>query len=118
MASAVVAFMLMEEGSCEKVKRKILRDCSNPLELPETAFIACYRLNKEAFQMVLDTIGGHLTRSQVPPVLQLAATLRFLAEGSYQTSVGNDSSISVARSTVSTILGDVLTIMNQLLCPE
>ncbi|XP_067625734.1 putative nuclease HARBI1 [Eurosta solidaginis] len=118
MSSAVVAFMLLEGESCEKVKRKILRDRSNPLELPETAFVSYYRINKEAFRMVLNTIEGHLTRLKVLPVLQLAATLRFLAEGSYQTSVGKDSSISVARSTVSTILDDVLNVMNQLVCPQ
>ncbi|XP_017482545.1 PREDICTED: uncharacterized protein LOC108371486 [Rhagoletis zephyria] len=118
MTSAVVAFLLLEEESSEKVKRKILRDCSNPLELPETAFIAYYRLNKEAFRMVLDTTEGHLTRSKVPPVLQLAPSLRFLAEGSYQRSVGNDSSISVARSTVSTILDDVLKVMERFICPQ
>ncbi|XP_017467601.1 PREDICTED: uncharacterized protein LOC108359991 [Rhagoletis zephyria] len=114
MTSAVIAFLFLEEESSEKVKRKILRDCGDPLELPETAFIAYYRLNKE----VLDTIEGHLTRSKVPPVLQLAASLRFLAEGSCQRSVGNDSSISVARSAVSTILDDVLKVMERFICPQ
>ena len=31
--------------------------------------------------MVLDTVKEHLTRSKIPPLLQLAAMLRFLAEG-------------------------------------
>ncbi|XP_067628830.1 uncharacterized protein [Eurosta solidaginis] len=97
MASAVVAFILLEEESCEKVKRKILRDRSNPFEFPETAYIAYYRINKEAFRMVLDTIEGRSSRSKVLPVLQLAATLRFLAEGPYQRSVSKDSSMSVKK---------------------
>ena len=68
--------------------------------------------------MVLDTIKEHLTRSKIPPLLQLAATLRFLAEGSYQRFVGNYSSISLDRSTLSTILNDVLKVMERFICRQ
>ena len=57
-------------------------------------FIDQYRLNKEAFTIVLESVKEHLQHGSIPPVLQLAATLRFLAEGSYQRSVGKDFSIS------------------------
>ncbi|XP_036347424.1 putative nuclease HARBI1 [Rhagoletis pomonella] len=118
MAAAVAAFLLMQEEVSEKVKRKILRDRSNPLELPESAFIAQYRLNKDAFIMVLDIVKPHLPASSIPPLLKLAAVLRFLAEGSYQRSVGNDSGISLGRSTVSLVLSEVLKIMERLICPR
>ena len=35
MTSAVVTFLLLEQESSHKIKRRILRDESNPLELPE-----------------------------------------------------------------------------------
>lgn len=68
--------------------------------------------------MVLGSIEGHLSRCKILPVLQLAASLRFLAEGSYQRSVGNDLSISLGRSTISTILGDVINVMERFICPQ
>lgn len=81
-------------------------------------FIGYYRLNKDAFRVVLDTVKEHLSRSKIPPLLQLAAALRFLAEGSYQRSVGNDSSICLGRSTVSIILDDVLKVVQRFVCPQ
>ena len=49
--------------------------------------------------MVFNTIKEHLLRSKILLILQLAATFRFLAQGSYQRSVGNDLCISLGRST-------------------
>jgi len=37
MSAGVVAFFLMQEETAESVKRRVLRDRSNPLELPESA---------------------------------------------------------------------------------
>ncbi|XP_046806628.1 uncharacterized protein LOC124419852 [Lucilia cuprina] len=104
MVEAVVAFLLMEEESCQRINWKILRDHSNPLELPESVFIGQYRLNKEASVMVLDIVKEHLLPSTIPCVIQLAATLLFLEEGSCQMSVGDDSTISLGKTTVSVVL--------------
>ena len=68
--------------------------------------------------MVLDTIKTCLHRSSIPPLIQLAATLRFLAEGSYQRSVENDSSISLARTTVSIVLTDTLNALERFVCRQ
>ncbi|XP_017485224.1 PREDICTED: putative nuclease HARBI1 [Rhagoletis zephyria] len=89
MSYAVAVYLLMRINRAEKVKPKILRDHSNPLEIPEQLFISQFRLNKDAFGMVMGVVEPHLLRSSLSPMLQLATTLRFLAEGSYQTAVGN-----------------------------
>jgi len=68
--------------------------------------------------MVLDIIKDQLNRLSVPPILQLAATLRFLAEGSYQRSVGNDINVCLARPTVSVVLSEVLKATERLICRQ
>ncbi|KAI8124905.1 hypothetical protein CVS40_4826 [Lucilia cuprina] len=105
MVEAVVAFLLMEEESCQRINRKILRDHSNPLELPESVSVR----NRV----------GHRKTSTIPCVIQLlAATLRFLAEGSYQRSVGNDSTISLSRSPLSVVLSRVLKVLLKYVSPQ
>lgn len=49
-------------------------------------------------------------------VIELAATLRFLAEGSFQRSVGNDSVIAMHRTTVSKSLSKMIVILEKVLC--
>lgn len=66
--------------------------------------------------MVLDVIKEQLNRLSIPPVLQLAATLRFLAEGSYQRSVGNDLNVCLARPTVSVVITEVLKAIERSIC--
>lgn len=47
------------------------------------------------------------------PKEKFAATLRFLAEGSYQTGVGNDFNIAIAQPTFSVIFTQCLNIIEQ-----
>ncbi|XP_050339505.1 putative nuclease HARBI1 [Bactrocera neohumeralis] len=68
--------------------------------------------------MVLDKIQPHLRSSTIPAVLQLAATLRFVAEGPYQRSVGNDANISMARSTISEVLTRVIKTLEHSICHQ
>ncbi|XP_049302023.1 putative nuclease HARBI1 [Bactrocera dorsalis] len=108
-----------ESDSGEKIVRRQLRDRSNPLALPNTAFLKRFRLSKEAFEYVLNNIC--LTQSDVravPPVLQLATTLSHLAGGGYQHSVGSDYLIGICQSTVSKLTSHVLKEMETMLCPQ
>ncbi|XP_050338514.1 putative nuclease HARBI1 [Bactrocera neohumeralis] len=68
--------------------------------------------------MVLNIIEPHLQPTTIPPIIQLAATLRFLAEGAYQRGVGRDSCISLARSTVSQILTKVMCLLENYICGQ
>ena len=129
--------LLMEEEISQWLNCKILKDHSNPLEPPEFMwveiliwpgsgfntllvgrFIGKYRLYKEAFVMVLDILQEYLALLTIPWVIRLTATLRFLAERSYQKSVGNNSTTNLCKSTVSVLLSRVLKLLQTFLCPQ
>lgn len=81
-------------------------------------FISVYRVNKEAFRHILNLIGQQLGGSSVPPQVQLAAALRFLAVGSFQAVIGRDIEVSLARTTVCKILWRVLNAIEDIICPN
>lgn len=80
-----------------------------------------FRLPKEAFSYILEQITPALPiprRSDaVPAIIKLSVTLRFLAEGSYQTGAGQDLNIGLAQQTVSKVLWEVVEAMENILCP-
>lgn len=86
------------------------------LRLP-ISFRKLYRLSKEAFSYVLEEIKGEFrptrARRAITPKSKLAATLRFLAQGSYQASVGQDLTVGVAQQTISDILAETLEILER-----
>lgn len=55
--------------------------------------------------------------TSVPPMIMLAASLRFFAEGNYQKGVGNDRFIGLAQPTMSKVLQIVLDIIETEVCP-
>lgn len=57
-------------------------------------------------------------RNSIPPILKLAATLRLLAEGGYQQSVGQDYCIGMAQPTVSKVVAETLLILEKKLCAQ
>ncbi|XP_055912025.1 putative nuclease HARBI1 [Eupeodes corollae] len=105
-----------KQNSREKIRRRILRDNSNILDLPDTIFHGNFRLSKDAFLYVLREIEPFIITSSIPSIQKLAATLRFLAEGSYQRSIGNDLDIALARPTVCKIIEEVLNVLQSKLC--
>lgn len=56
--------------------------------------------------------------SDIPPVLKLAAVLRFFAEGGYQTGAGNDFHLVISQPTFSLILKETLDIFENFVCPK
>ncbi|XP_067628904.1 putative nuclease HARBI1 [Eurosta solidaginis] len=102
--------------------RKHLRDHSNPLELPSTKFVSYFRLSKEAFCSLLNEMKDHFRKrvrgTAVPPILKLCATLRFLADGSYQKCCGNDFSVGLAQPTTSIVVKEVLDIIEEHICAK
>ncbi|XP_055910815.1 putative nuclease HARBI1 [Eupeodes corollae] len=111
-----------EERTEERAVRRYLRDNSNPLELREPFFQQHYRLNKPAFKLLLDIITNAVPPTKqkfgIPPIVKLAACLRFFAEGGYQKGVGKDYEIGIAQSTFSLVLSEVLGILEETLCPQ
>lgn len=73
-------------------------------------FIKRFRLNKKAFEYVINEINlsSGTKGTSINPVLKLAMTLELLGKGSYQDVIGNDYTIGMAQSTVSKILWNVV----------
>ncbi|XP_054089619.1 putative nuclease HARBI1 [Zeugodacus cucurbitae] len=89
------------------------------MELSSAFFKENFRLSKDAFMYVLDNINEkcpYQLSSSISPMLKLCCTLRFLAHGSYQQTVGNDFILGFAQPTVSLILNEMLPILETTLC--
>lgn len=54
----------------------------------------------------------------ISPIAKLSGFLRFLAEGGYQTGVGKDCDVSLAQSSFSKLLTEVLNVFERHLCPQ
>lgn len=82
-------------------------------------FVSYFRLNKTLFKHVLGIITPRFSgrSNATSAALKLATTLRFLAQGSYQVSVGNDFNVKLSQPTVSRVISECLDIMEELLCP-
>lgn len=96
--------------------RKNLLFMPNLINNWSISFRQSFRLSKEAFLYVLEEIKPFVQSSSIPATHQLAATLRFLAEGAYQRSVGKDFHVGLARSTVCKVLKTTLEVLETKLC--
>lgn len=56
--------------------------------------------------------------SSIRPDIKLATFLRFLATGSYQRTLGNESVSSTAKSTVNRIIAECLELFEKWICPK
>ncbi|XP_017470682.1 PREDICTED: putative nuclease HARBI1 [Rhagoletis zephyria] len=112
------------DEECKKeltLKRKIIRQNSDIFSLPYNRFQDYFRLNKTAFNYVLQKIKPQIKNgirtTAVSKTIKLAVTLRFLGQGSYQTSVGNDFHLGLSQPTVSSVLSETLDILEAVICP-
>lgn len=62
MAHALLLVYAEEERKKKlwRIQKRNLRDAFNPLELPETEFVANFRLNKAGYQQVLAEVNERL----------------------------------------------------------
>lgn len=81
----------LEELRANNIRRRNLRDTSDPFDLNETYFIDMFRLNKITARYVFERIFVHLNVREaptaVPPILRFFAALYFYATGSYQRTI-------------------------------
>ncbi|KAK4325149.1 hypothetical protein Pmani_004303 [Petrolisthes manimaculis] len=96
----------VDEVVMARVPRIIPVDRSNPMAyLSEGDFVMRYRLSKEAVRDLLQEITPHLKKIRnnrgcsVPYHLQLLVTLRYLATGDLQITMGDCSDMSTASVT-------------------
>ncbi|XP_013118380.2 putative nuclease HARBI1 [Stomoxys calcitrans] len=118
----LTSLLLLEEKQEElqknRVKRRILRDSSNPLELAESKFVEYFGLNKVGFEWILNTIKPHYKHTTIPLPIQLAATLRFFTAGICQQHVEDDSVFSLGRTTFCKTLNKMISILEEMVCPH
>ncbi|XP_036346180.1 putative nuclease HARBI1 [Rhagoletis pomonella] len=121
---AAIALMDVEESEERerRIQRRRLRDHTNVMELPETEFVANFRINKEIFQYILNELKEHMAPSHrsthLSHQLKLATFLRFLATGSYQKSVGNENISSMGQSTAANVIRECLNIFEDHFCQK
>lgn len=72
-----------------------------------------FRLSREAFRFVLDSVSFPPSSrgTAIPAALKLAATLNLLASGSYQVNVGGSFLLGMAQPTVSLIFNETTTLL-------
>ncbi|XP_062540232.1 putative nuclease HARBI1 isoform X2 [Armigeres subalbatus] len=122
MDTVMLAIMAEEEEKDTlRRQRANLRKRNDLSEMCDTEFIKNFRLNKEAFQYILDEIKDDFPSQKqggLSVERKLAACLRFFAEGSYQHGTGKDFDIAVAQSTFSKILSEMLVVLERKICPR
>lgn len=79
-----------------------------------------FRISKRLFVQIRDKIAPSITPNHprgLSASEKLAATLKFLAQGTYQLGVGNDFTVPMAQSTFSETLNQTLRALEQHLKP-
>ncbi|XP_067615083.1 putative nuclease HARBI1 isoform X2 [Eurosta solidaginis] len=104
----------------KKRKNRQLRSQVNILRQLDSKFIESYRVDKDIFQTILSKIGNMLAERHrfISPTTQLAATLRFLATGSYQLGIAKDQDMNIGRSTFSKILHSTIEELENCICED
>ncbi|XP_058126548.1 putative nuclease HARBI1 [Anopheles ziemanni] len=112
---------IREENQAERQFRENLRVNRNVLELQDERFVRNFRVSRYVFREILDEIGDEISptyRNGITAIQKLAATLRFLAEGTYQHGVGKDFFVPMAQSTFSVVLSQTLDAIERKLCAK
>ncbi|KAI8116228.1 putative nuclease HARBI1 [Lucilia cuprina] len=119
-----VAFYLSTSSEDEEVViiqeinavKKQLRQQTNNFKLPNK------KLNKDSFKYVLNKISHKMQdpkrNTAVSKLIKLTATIRILAEGSYQKGAGNDHYVNLCQTTVSESFNECIEAMYSELCPR
>ncbi|XP_052755270.1 putative nuclease HARBI1 [Galleria mellonella] len=106
----------MYEAEQRKIKRRRLRDQSNPFDIDDEQFIKRYRLSKSLVYSLCDELRPHMAGSSKSTDLTLETkvlvALSFFATGSYQRPIGDIAGHSIAQPTVSIIIKQITKLLN------
>ncbi|XP_058122849.1 putative nuclease HARBI1 [Anopheles ziemanni] len=93
------------------VHRRTLRSNLDLFEISDVAFVSNFRVSKALFTAIHSKIASCLARKHMRGFSsqdKLAATLKFLAQRSYQQGVGNDFTVAIGQSMFSDIFHETL----------
>lgn len=86
------------------------------------SFVQNFRLSKDAFKYVLDSIAPELSTPQkstaIPPIIKLAAALKILGQGGYQHQIGQDQHVGLSQQSMSRCFLEVSQAIEKKLCPK
>nr|XP_012217247.1 PREDICTED: uncharacterized protein LOC105669078 [Linepithema humile] len=109
----------LAEIHASQIMRRRLRDMLDPFALPENEFMGMYRLTRNMTRILVETLEPYLSPRRralgIPNELKVLCALNFYAQGSYQKAVGVDSRLSIAQPTVSVILQEITSAINNYL---
>ena len=91
------ALDVLENVEPNEYVRRPMKDRMNPLsQYDDTEFYIRFRLKKDGFQYIFSLVENQLKERRgrgrfpsVPPIMQLAVTLRYYATGGFQSTTGD-----------------------------
>lgn len=101
-----------------RIKKRRLRDASNPFDVTDTEFRQHYRLHKVLAQRLIDELEPHMREAQrataIPVNLKVLCALHFFANGNFQKPNGRNFDFAMSQPSVSRALEEVVNVMNRL----
>lgn len=100
------------------LRKKNLRNTSDPLDLPDIVFKSVYRFNKDTARYLIDEIGPFIrdpvrNELKIPKSQIILCALHFYAQGTYQKSTGQDMNCPMSQSSVSRCINIITDILNE-----
>ncbi|KAJ8912376.1 hypothetical protein NQ315_014744, partial [Exocentrus adspersus] len=93
------------------LEREILRDNSNPFNLPDEHFRRSFRLNKDLAQAFINELRPFLDdgvrSTRIPVELRILIALRFFATGHYQHGIGDEHLMAMSQPSFSRCIKSV-----------
>ena len=98
------------------LRKRFLRDTSNPFHMGDEQFRKHYRMFPYLALELIEILRPNLNEHPlgIPAYMQVLPTLRFLSEGSYQKAVGQDCNHHMSQSTISKYLRLVIPAINEM----
>ncbi|KAF5276396.1 hypothetical protein FQR65_LT16344 [Abscondita terminalis] len=109
----------IKQGNNTQVMKRMLRDTSDPLFIPENQFKGIYRMSRQLVHNLILDLAPHLQEPRretlfIPKKLKIMVALHFFSQGSYQKGIGQDYLLSMSQSSVSNCINAVNNAMQNL----
>ncbi|KAE8742320.1 hypothetical protein FOCC_FOCC012120 [Frankliniella occidentalis] len=101
-----------------RIKKRTLRDTSDPFGVTEADFRQHYRLPKILARRLIDELEPYMRQPQrasaIPVHLKVLCTLHFFANGNFQKPNGRNYDLAMSQPSVSRAIDEVVNVMNRL----
>lgn len=107
---------LHDSSERSRVRKRQLRDASNPLALPEDEFRGLYRVSRQTCRRIMNMVIPYLPEKTgpipIPDQLVVLSAIYFYAQGSYQKCIGQNFEFPMCQASVSKCIDLVTNILN------